>query len=87
MSKVLAGHNEDDPVPTAQRILGHVLKTVFTLSTQVRQDHPVLLENGEFEVQVTSFICMHLLLRKRVPVFSLPLLQIDFLSEDKRTSY
>lgn len=51
------------------------------------QDLPVLLENGEFTVQVTLSICMHPSLRKRLPVFSLPLLQMGFLSEDKRTSY
>ena len=60
----------------------------FRPFVELRQDFPVLLENGEFTVSgYFIYVYASKSQEEKLPVFSLPLLQMGFLLEDKRTSY
>lgn len=86
--EMLRVFHKGDPVPAGQSISGHIPKAVFTYPfVALKPDLPVLW-TGQWIHSPAYFIYLHASrVSGRGCLCSLPLLQVGFIWEDKRTSY
>lgn len=81
MSKELAGENEDDPVPAGQDTLHHITRAVFICSGHDGKTFLSCKKTVNSQFRLLHFSVCILNVRRRLPMFSLPLQQLGFLSE------